>query len=108
MPPRKFPANFKLIQDAARTAIQPLQPGQLNSYFWGKRTDAGRSLPPYYLVYFLLVELLEFPNVGQAEKVAWSVPVRFEGDNYVIEHRKKWALACLPMIHQMGSGRQQK
>jgi hypothetical protein len=39
-------------------------------------------LPPYYLVYFLLVDLLEFTNLGQFEKVAWSVPVDLDGVEY--------------------------
>lgn len=52
------------------------------------RTEAGRSLPPYYLVYFLLVDLLKFPSLGQWEKTAWTVPVRFRGRLYGIEHRK--------------------
>jgi hypothetical protein len=53
-----------------------------------KRTKAGRELPPYYLVYFLLVELLGFENLGQFEKIAWSVPVDFNGRAFLIEHRK--------------------
>jgi hypothetical protein len=56
--------------------------------WYGDRTDAGRRLPPYYLVYFLLVDLLGFIDLGREEKVAWSVPVDFEGEIYSIEHRK--------------------
>jgi hypothetical protein len=33
------------------------------------RIGGGRSLPPYYRAYFLLVDFLEFPNMGQWEKV---------------------------------------
>jgi len=56
--------------------------------WYGERTDAGRRLPEYYLVYFLLVDLLGFPDLGQEEKVAWSVPILFEGKLYSIAHRK--------------------
>ena len=56
--------------------------------FLSSRTDGGRQLRPYYLVYFLLVDLLEFPSWGQGEKVAWSVPIEYNGRLYVIEHRK--------------------
>jgi DNA-binding transcriptional LysR family regulator len=49
--------------------------------------QAGRTLPPYYLVYFLLVDFLGFRDVGQSEKVAWSVPV-MDGEAFLIEHRK--------------------
>jgi hypothetical protein len=59
-----------------------------NFLFDAKRTSAGRQLPAYYLVYFLLVDLLGFRNIGQFEKVAWSVPVDFQGRIFLIEHRK--------------------
>lgn len=75
-------------------AIAPLKPADANTkadpklLFNARRTDAGRQLPPYYLVYFLLVDLLDFRNIGQSEKVAWSVPVDYNGQAFVIEHRK--------------------
>lgn len=56
--------------------------------FTAQRTDAGRSLPPYYLVYFLFVDLLGYKNLGQFEKIAWSVPIDYNGTAYLIEHRK--------------------
>lgn len=77
-----------VVEEAAREAISPLTSLNTDSIFWGERTDAGRSLPPYYLVYILLVELLGFKHSGRWEKVAWSVPVEFEGHKLVIEHRK--------------------
>lgn len=52
------------------------------------RTRASRELPAYYLIYFLLVDLLQYPHLGRLEKVAWVVPIRFEGRLYSIEHRK--------------------
>lgn len=51
-------------------------------------TNGGRTLPPYYLVYFLLIDLLDFPSLGKWEKTAWMVPVRYRGRLYGIEHRK--------------------
>ena len=45
-------------------------------------------MPPYYLVYFLLVDLLGFSNLGRFEKIDWSVPVDLNGVAYLIEHRK--------------------
>lgn len=56
--------------------------------FSAKRTQAGRSLPPYYVVYFLFVDLLGFKNLGQFEKVSWSVPIDYRGRAFFIEHRK--------------------
>ena len=55
---------------AAIGAIKPLEEGRLaNTSFILKaeRTKAGRA---YYLVYFLLVELLGYRNLGQWEKTA--------------------------------------
>jgi hypothetical protein len=53
-----------------------------------KRMEAGRKLPAYYLVYFLLVDLLDFRNNGRWEKTAWSVTIDFEGTPFLIDHRK--------------------
>lgn len=85
-----IPKELEPVRELARRAIAPIKPsdGSNTPPTGDRRTDAGRKLPPYYLVYFLLVELLEFPNWGQGEKVAWTVPIDFEGNGYVIEHRK--------------------
>jgi hypothetical protein len=86
--------NFEPIRAAVMAAILPIKPANAETsaaqdfLFKAQRTDAGRDLPPYYLVYFLLVDLLGFKNIGQFEKVAWSVPIDFEGRAFVIEHRK--------------------
>lgn len=56
--------------------------------FTAKRTVSSDTLPPYYLVYFLFVELLGYKNLGQSEKVAWSVPLDYKGRAILIEHRK--------------------
>jgi hypothetical protein len=82
------------IRNKVRTAIFPLKPAGSESVtpdnflFDAKRTEAGRQLPAYYLVYFLLVDLLSFKNLGQFDKIAWSVPVDFGGRAFLIEHRK--------------------
>ena len=82
------------IRDRARRAIAPLIPANKTTLapkdflFRAKRTQAGGHLPPYYFVYFLLVDLLGFKNLGRFEKIAWSVPVDFKGKAFLIEHRK--------------------
>ena len=82
------------IADAARAIIYPLKVADDNTdtggnhYFMGSRTNAGRTLPPYYLVYFLLVDLLEFKNLGRFDKTAWMLPIDFKGRGFTIEHRK--------------------
>jgi hypothetical protein len=70
--------------------IKPLQQAgeQIRLLEGRKRTDAGRSLPHYYFVYFLLVDLLGFHDSGMDEKVAWSVAVDYGGHIATIEHRK--------------------
>jgi hypothetical protein len=89
-----IPQELEKIRDRARQAIAPILPANTETkadrdfLFSGQRTEAGRSLPPYYLIYFLLVDLLGFQNLGQFEKIAWSVPIDFEGAAYLIEHRK--------------------
>jgi hypothetical protein len=89
------PAEILLVRDAALKALGELDPaGAPRSDEEGRgiilsaRTNGGRSLPPYYLVYFLLIDLLGFPSLGQWEKTAWTVPVRYRGRLYSIEHRK--------------------
>ena len=91
------------VEAAARSAIAPLTPGPTpKAFFGGQRTNAGRFLPPYYLVYFLLVELLGFKDLGHEEKVAWAVPVEFKGCHLTIEHRK-FGLGIV-YIHKSGGG----
>lgn len=77
---------------AALGDIKPAGPPQdddeSHALMMASRTNEGRDLPPYYLVYFLLVDLLGFANLGKWEKVAWIVPIRYLGRLYSIEHRK--------------------
>ncbi|MBB5543337.1 hypothetical protein [Paraburkholderia fungorum] len=84
-------AELILVRDAARRALGEVRPGQITDFralYGGSRSNAGRALPEYYLVYFLLVGLLGFQNLGQGDKVAWSVPVEYKGHLFLIEHRK--------------------
>lgn len=86
--------DIEEIRQRAARAILPLRAGVditagLSGLFMnGKRTDAGRTLPPYYLVYFLLVDLLRFRNLGRSDKTAWTVPIECEGTMLLVEHRK--------------------
>lgn len=59
-----------------------------NFLFSGKRSIAGQQIDNYYLVYFLFVNLLGFKNLGKFEKLAWSVPIDYNGKAFLIEHRK--------------------
>lgn len=90
----KLPEEREAIRRAALRAIAPIRAADESTkadqrfLFTAKRTKAGYDLPPYYLVYFLLVDLLGFRNLGQFEKIAWSVPIDFEGRSFLIEYRK--------------------
>ena len=79
--------DIEAIRREARAAISPLKPVR-SEVFGGARSNAGRELPEYYLVYFLLVDLLGFQNLGRGEKVAWSIPVDLNREVLFIEHRK--------------------
>ena len=56
--------------------------------FSGKCAVGADGLPAPYLIYFLLVELLGFKDLGRFDKLAWSIPVDFEGKAFLVEHRK--------------------
>lgn len=90
----KLPEEMELLKEEIQSILHPIipahsgTPAEKNFLFTVKRTNAGRQLPPYYLCYFLLVDLLGFKNLGQFEKVSWSVPIDFNGTAYLIEHRK--------------------
>lgn len=90
----QIPPEMTAVRDAARQALAAIEPagpaadGEARALMLASRTDGGRDLPPYYLVYFLLVDLLGFQNIGQWEKTAWAVPIRYQGRLYSIEHRK--------------------
>lgn len=86
--------DIEEIRRRTQKAIEPLKQAEPNAatyqqlFMSAKRMDAGRALPPYYLIYFLLVDFLGFRNNGQEEKTAWSVTVEFEGTPFLIDHRK--------------------
>ena len=81
----------KKIQQILHPIASALEKGtkaEKDFLFTAERTDAGRALPPYYLVYFLFVNLLSYKNLGRFEKVAWSIPIDYNGTAYLLEHRK--------------------
>lgn len=52
------------------------------------KSSASKKLPPYYFIYFMLVDLLGFRNLGRFEKISWSIPIDYNGKAFLIEHRK--------------------
>lgn len=90
-----LPIEFQTLVIRVRAALsevvpagQPSSSAESKALMLSSRTNGGRTLPEYYLVYFLLVDLLGYKDLGQWEKVAWIVPVRYRGRLYSIEHRK--------------------
>jgi hypothetical protein len=59
-----------------------------NFLFTAQRSNAGRNLQEYFLIYFLFNDLLGFKNLGQFEKIAWSFPIDYNGKAFLIEYRK--------------------
>jgi hypothetical protein len=82
--------QIETIRDRVMKSIAPLTPASRSqsNEFGATPTNAGNRLPPYYLVYFLLVELLKFPHTGREEKVAWTIPVDYRGSCAWIQHQK--------------------
>jgi hypothetical protein len=87
-----IPAELEATRTAALRAIGSIKPAAPKAFsnllFHAERTESGRQLPDYFLIYFLLVDLLGFRNLGESEKVAWSVPIEYKGVVFFVEHRK--------------------
>ncbi len=88
------PEEFAPLQNLTRRAVAPMRPvdegtrARHDFLFSGKQAIGPDGLPPPYLIYFLLVDLLGFKDLGRFEKLAWSIPIDFEGKAVLIEHRK--------------------
>lgn len=88
-----LPPDLEIVRDKALRALGPVKPASSEDArrmfpFFGDRTNGGRQLPPYHLVYFTLVELCGFRNLGRFEKLAWAIPIDVNGRAFTIEHRK--------------------
>lgn len=90
-----IPNNIETLKAKILVALDPIScavekgtKADKDFVFNSARTDAGKDLPHYYLIYFLFIDLLNFKNLGQFEKVAWSIPIDYNGTAYLLEHRK--------------------
>lgn len=89
-----LPSELEPVREAARRALGSVKPATASTpadkdfLFNAKRTDASRKLPAQHLVYFVLVDLLGYRDLGRFEKLAWSIPIDFNGRAFLIEHRK--------------------
>jgi len=89
-----LPPHLKDVRKTARETLGEVVPAQLplsepesKDLMFSSRTDGGRELPPCHLVYFLLVDLLGFSDLGERGNAAWTVPIRFQGRLYAVESR---------------------
>lgn len=82
----KFPEDIEKLKTNILKTIHPICTADQNYVF--QRTDAGRNLPQYYLIFFLFVDLLKFKWFGKHEKIAWSIPIEYKGKIFIIEYRK--------------------
>ena len=69
-----FPEDIEILKDkvaeaqvSIHSAVDNGITAGKNYLFTAQRTDAGRKLLPYYLCYFLFVNLLGFENHGLLE-----------------------------------------
>lgn len=90
-----FPNDIDILKEKIQQILNPIDctvkkrtKADKDFLFKAVRADAGKNLPPYYLIYFLFVDLLGFKNLGRFEKVAWSIPIDYNGAAYLLEHRK--------------------
>ena len=89
-----IPPELEAVREMAGRAISPIRSAGANdrsetsSSFRTVRTAAGEKLPPYYLVYFLLVRCTGFRSEGPYEKMSWSVTIEFDEARYTIAHVK--------------------
>jgi hypothetical protein len=86
----KLPDIFEKLKEKVVAILAPISSSVDNgtNIHNAVRSEAGKALPPYYLVYFLFVDFLGYKNLGQFEKVSWSVPIDYNGTAYLLEHRK--------------------
>ncbi len=86
--------DLNAIREKASVAIGKIKPMQfsekLDEDFLLKvrPSNISKYLPPHYLIYFLLVDLLKFKDVGKSEKIVWSIPIDFNSEVFFIEYRK--------------------
>jgi hypothetical protein len=88
------PEQFDTVREQARRAIAPMKPVDDNMkarkdfLFSAHRAVSAAELPSQHLIYFLLVELLGFRDLGRFEKLAWSIPIDLDGKAFLVEHQK--------------------
>lgn len=86
--------DIEKYKKKALQILSPIKPINIETtavndfLFRAKKSKASKLLPEYYLIFFLLSDLLGFENLGQFEKIAWSFPIDYNGKAFLVEYRK--------------------
>lgn len=90
-----MPNDINILKERIQNILNPITcavkkgtKADKDFLFKAVRADVGENLPPYYLIYFLFIDLLGFKDLGRFEKVAWSIPIDYNGAAYILEYRK--------------------
>lgn len=89
-----LPLELHAVKEAVLRTLGPIKPTDSNTQaerdflFKAKQSPSSSLLPRYYLVYFIFVELLGYRNLGRFEKIAWSIPIDYNGKAFLVEDRK--------------------
>lgn len=99
----EVPDDFAKLRRKVLDALGDIEPAgkprsdhEPKALMLSSTTRGSKRLPPYYLVYFMFVDFLQFPRMGAWEKSAWTVPIRYQDRLYAIEHQKMGLRICAP------------
>ncbi len=81
--------SIEQVRENTQRAITPLRK-PTSKRKRGQQVEKYKGIPHhyYYLIYFMMVDLLEFDHMGPGEKVAYIIPVEHEGIRYCIVYAK--------------------
>jgi len=83
--------NFS-VEQARQNALRAISPisRPISKSFSGKKLGAFKCIPhhEYYLIFLMLVDLLDFHYWGPGEKVAYIIPVEYDGKPHSIVYGK--------------------
>jgi hypothetical protein len=81
--------NFEKLKKKVSSCFKGMTSGCADiSILDVKKIASSSDLPPHQLLYFVLVDLLGYKNLGRWEKVDWTVPFTYKNKPYYFEHAK--------------------
>ncbi len=99
---RQAPLDQKTsdLNQRLRLRLMPFSP-ETEVARWNDRSNVRsvefkNSAPPPYIVFLMFVYFLKFQYWGRSEKVAWEIPVLFQGQSLLLRHQKfGFQILCL-------------